>query len=72
VKKLILALLLVAVLLSLFAGVVSATCPEYEDPLPPGFSHANPNGQAHMRCLKVPVNAAENGGFMFNSACPAP
>ncbi len=68
-KKLIFALLLVAVLLSLFASVAFATCPEYEDPNPPGVNQANANGVLHMKCVKVPSTAVDHAGFEQND-CP--
>lgn len=68
-RKLVFALLLVAVLLSLFAGVALATCPEYEDPIPPGTYHANENAQVHDLCIQIPSQAAANGHF---APCPPP
>ncbi len=66
-RRFIFALLLVAVLLSLFAGVAFATCPEYEDPLPPGAAHASQIGADHIHCVQVSSHAWDNGNF---TACP--
>lgn len=69
-KRVIVALLLVTVLLSLFAGVAFATCPEYEDPRPPGAAHTNnDHARVDTLCVRVPKNAMDNAGFDL-TGCP--
>jgi hypothetical protein len=65
-RKLILVLLLVLVLLTLFAGVAFATCPEYEDKV-----SVSPGGKkgANTNCAQVSDTASAKGKFV---PCPAP
>ncbi len=63
-RKVIFALLLVAILLSLFASVAFATVPDYEDPVPPGAGHAPPGAGVQNVCIPaLPSVAVHNAGF---------
>jgi hypothetical protein len=66
-KRLVLALLLLALLLSFTLSVALAGVPDYEDPTPPGAAHANSHANVHTLCVKVPAHAADNAHFL---QCP--
>lgn len=57
-KRLVFALVLVALLLALTLSIALASAPEYEDRLDPGYAHANVNGQVHMQCIGRPSNGS--------------
>ncbi len=64
-RKVILALLLVAVLLSLFASIALAA--DLEDPAIPHGLVDNPHSAQNNMCIHVPVQAGNHGNF---SPCP--
>ncbi len=63
-RKLIIALLLVVILLSLFVGVAFATCPEYEDK---GNSSHGGTNTSNPHCIGGSVHSDSNGKYQ---ACP--
>ncbi len=64
-RKLIIALLLVVILLTLFVGVVSATCPEYEDKYS-GAPKGNGGGNPHC------VTVSSHAGGAKTTTCASP